>query len=416
MVAVKQDTQLHRHFRLPARALNYRRPSVVHWSGKAATRSCIRALARRRWVAVVIFGCALGMNACTDRKSHADVAGTDKSLNLLTWSDTISPTTLARFEAQTGIKLRISYAVSNEDMETRLMTGHSGFDVVTPSADYLQRELQAGAYSPLTKAQLPHLSNMDPELMRKVAIHDPENAHATILMWGTDGIGYNEERIKRVLPNAPLDSWRLIFDPTVASTLSKCGIGMVDSAVDVMRAVLPYLGRDPNSQKPEDLAAAEDTLMKIRPYISHIDSRDYVQALANGELCVALGYSGDVSQARDRAREASTGIDVKYVIPKEGSIMWFMLLAIPNDARNVYAAHQFIDYLMTPTVSAEIANFSREPNANLAGVPLQLPAVREDPITHPSPEVRAHLAVPLPDSPEQLRAITRMWQRFKAGV
>jgi putrescine transport system substrate-binding protein len=379
----------------------------------------------RRRVAVVIFGCALGLNACSQGKPGGDggkgvkadgAADTDKSLNLLIWSGTIPPATLAHFETQTGIKLHVSYPVSNEDIETRLMTGHSGYDVVGPSADYLQRELQAGAYLPLDKSKLPHLSNMDPELMRKVAIHDPNNAHATILMWGTDGIGYNENMIKRLMPNAPLDSWRMIFDPIVASTLSKCGIGMVDSAIDLMRAVLPYLGRDPNSQKPEDLAAAESTLMKIRPYISHIDSVGYVQALANGELCVALGYSGDVAQARDRAREAKTGIDIKYVIPKEGSIMWFMLLAIPDHASNVDGAHQFIDYVMTPEVSAQIADFSHEPNANLAALHLEIPAVRDDPATHPSPEVRARLSVPLPDSPEQLRAITRMWQKFKAGI
>ena len=351
------------------------------------------------------------------RKSRPTAAaGTEKSLNLLIWSGTISPATLAHFETLTGIKLHVSYAVSNEDIETRLMTGHSGFDVVGAAADYLQRELQAGAYLPLDKSKLPHLANMDPELMRKVAIHDPDNAHATILMWGTDGIGYNDKMVKRLMPNAPLDSWRLIFDPTVASTLSKCGIGVVDSAVDLMRAVLPYLGRDPNSQRPEDLAAAEATLMKVRPYISHIDSVGYVQALANGELCVALGYSGDIAQARDRAREANSGIDIKYVIPKEGSIMWFMLLAIPDHASNVDSAHQFIDYLMTPEVSAEIANFSHEPNANLAALPLQIPAVRDDPATHPSPELRARLSVPLPDSPEQLRAITRMWQKFKAAI
>jgi putrescine transport system substrate-binding protein len=208
-----------------------------------------RVMQCRRLMAVGIFGCALAMNACTKGRSGADsVTDSDKSVNLLTWSGTISPTTLAHFESQTGIKLRVSYAVSNEDMETRLMTGHSGFDVVTPAADYLQRELQAGAYLRLNKAKLPHLSNMDPELMRKVAVHDPENSHATILMWGTNGIGYNEKMIERLLPNAPLGSWRLIFDPAVASVLFKCGIGMVDSAGDVMRAVLPYLGRDPNSQ------------------------------------------------------------------------------------------------------------------------------------------------------------------------
>jgi putrescine transport system substrate-binding protein len=183
-----------------------------------------------------------------------------------------------------------------------------------------------------------------------------------------------------------------------------------------MRAVLPYLGRDPNSQKPEDLAAADAVLMKVRPLISHINSVDYVQALANGELCVALGYSGDVAQARDRAREANSGIEIKYVIPKEGSIIWFMLLAIPDHAQNVDGAHQFIDYIMRPNVIADISNFSHVPNGNIAALPLLIPAVRDDPATYPAPEVRERLSVPLPDSPEQLRAITRMWQRFKAGA
>jgi putrescine transport system substrate-binding protein len=361
--------------------------------------------------------CACGnRKASVDAETRSDTAQHEKALNLLIWSGILAPNTVADFEKLTGIKVHVSYAASNEDMETRIMTGNSGFDVVGPVADYFKREIQAGAYLSLDKLKLPHLTNMDPQLMREVAFQDPDNAHATILSWGTNGIGYNEKMIKHLMPDAPLDSWGLIFDPAIASRIAKCGIGVVDSGVDAMRAVLPYLGRDPNSQKSEDLAAAEATLMKVRPYVSHISSVDYVQALANGDLCIVLGYSGDVSQARDRAREASSGIEIKYVIPKEGSIMWFMLLAIPNHAPNVDGAHRFIDYIMTPNVIADISNFSHLPNGNVAALPLLTPAMRDDPAIYPPPDVRERLSVMLPDSPEQLRAITRMWQRFKAGA
>jgi putrescine transport system substrate-binding protein len=221
--------------------------------------------------------------------------------------------------------------------------------------------------------------------------------------------------IKELMPDAPLDSWRLIFDPAVASKLAKCGIGVTDSPNDLMRAVLPYLGRDPNSQQPKDLADAEVALTKIRQYIRNINTTNYVEALANGDLCVALGYSGGVLQARDRAREANSGINIKYVIPKEGSIMWFNMLAIPSNAPNVDNAYAFMDYMMTPQVIADISNYTHYASANVAALPLLLPAVRNDPIIYPPPEVQQRLVVVLPDSPEQLRAITRMWQRVKSG-
>jgi putrescine transport system substrate-binding protein len=224
--------------------------------------------------------CAFVVCACGNRKANvdaetrSDTSQHEKALSLLIWSGILAPNTVADFEKLTGIKVHVSYAASNEDMETRIMTGNSGFDVVGPVADYIKREIQAGAYLSLDKVKLPHLTNMDPQLMREVAFQDADNAHATILSWGTNGIGYNEKMIKRLMPDAPLDSWGLIFDPAIASRIAKCGIGVVDSGVDAMRAVLPYLGRDPNSQKSEDLAAAEATLMKVRPYVSHISSVD----------------------------------------------------------------------------------------------------------------------------------------------
>jgi putrescine transport system substrate-binding protein len=256
---------------------------------------------------------------------------------------------------------------------------------------------------------------MDPQLMSRVALHDPDNAHGVIYLWGTNGIGYNEKMIKALMPDAPLDSWRLVFDPAVASRVAKCGISVLDSPAEMMRGVFSYLGKDPNSQKPEDLAAAEAVLAKIRPYIRNINSSEYIEALANGDLCIAVGYNGDVMQARDRAREAGKGIDIKYSIPKEGSILWFDMLAIPKDAPHPDSAHAFINYIMTPQVTADISNFKRYANANTAALPLVMPSVTGDPGIYPTPEQRQRLVVQLADSADQTRAITRVWQKFKTG-
>jgi len=234
-------------------------------------------------------------------------------------------------------------------------------------------------------------------------------------MWGTNGIGYNEKMIKELMPDAPLDSWRLVFDPAVASKVAKCGISVLDSPAEMMRAVYSYLGKDPNSQKPEDLVQAEAVLLKIRPYIRNINSSEYIEALANGDLCIAVGYNGDVMQARDRAREANKGVDVKYFVPKEGSILWFDMLAIPKDAPNTASAYAFLNYIMTPQVIADVSNFKRYANGNVASQPLVEAAVMDDPGIYPPPEQRQKLAVQLADSSDQTRAITRVWQKFKTG-
>jgi putrescine transport system substrate-binding protein len=217
------------------------------------------------------------------------------------------------------------------------------------------------------------------------------------------------------MPDAPLDSWRMVFDPAVAAKIAKCGISVLDSPAEMMRAVLSYLGRDPNSQKPEDIAAVESTLLKIRPYIRNINSSEYIEALANGDLCVAVGYNGDVLQARDRAKDANKGIEIKYAVPKEGSILWFDMLAIPKDAPHPDSALAYLNYIMDPKVIADISNFKRYANANTASQPYLLQSVKDDPAIYPPQELRDKLAVQLADSPEQTRAITRMWEKFKTG-
>jgi putrescine transport system substrate-binding protein len=382
-----------------------------------------------RRTAILALGCALLMSACGGGKSGTEGAtvaasaapessaapDSGKVLNLYIWSDYLAPKALPDFEKQTGIKVHVSYFDTNETLETRLLAGHSGFDAVVPTASYFERQIKAGVYLTLDKSKLPNLKNMDAQLMSRVALHDPDNAHGVIYTWGTNGIGYNEKMIKALMPEAPLDSWRMVFDPAVASKIAKCGISVLDSPAEMVRMVLSYLGRDPNSQKSEDLTASEATLTKIRPYIRNINSSEYIEALANGDICLAVGYNGDVLQARDRARDANKGIEIQYVVPKEGSILWFDMLAVPKDAPDPESAYAFLNYMMTPQVAADVSDFRRYATANGAASPLVQPAVRDDPGIYPPKELRQKLAVQLADSPDQTRAITRVWQKFKTG-
>jgi putrescine transport system substrate-binding protein len=374
-------------------------------------------------MAILALGCALALSACNSRHSASGVPGsTDKAgadggkvLNLYIWSDYLAENTLADFEKQTGIKVHVAYFDTNETLETKLLAGSSGYDVVVPTASYFERQIKAGVYLALDKSKLPNLKNMDPQLMSKVAKHDPDNAHGVIYTWGTNGIGYNEKMIKELMPDAPLDSWRLVLDPTVASKLAKCGISVLDSPAEMIRVIYSFMGKDPNSQSSEDLVQADAVLSKIRPYIRNINSSEYIEALANGDLCIAVGYNGDVMQARDRAHEANKGIEIKYVVPKEGSILWFDMLAIPKDAPDPESAYAYLNYIMTPQVMADISNFKRYANANAASQALVLPAVKDDPGIYPPLEQRQKLAVQLSDSSDQTRAITRVWQKFKTG-
>jgi putrescine transport system substrate-binding protein len=365
--------------------------------------------------------CCLLLNACGEHKSaagkapEAPPAAKSQVLNLFIWSDYLAPNTLAEFEQQTGIKVHAAYYDSNETLETKLLAGSSGYDVVVPTASYFERQIKAGVYLPFDKSKLPNLQNLDPQLMAKVAQHDPGNAHGVIYLWGTNGIGYNEKMVKALMPDAPLDSWRLVFDPVIAAKVAKCGISVLDSPAEMLRAVFNYLGKDPNTQDPKDLVQAEAVLAKIRPFIRNINSSEYIEALANGDLCIAVGYNGDVMQARDRAREANKGVDIKYSIPKEGTILWFDMLAIPKDAPDPDSAYAFINFIMTPQITAEISNFKRYANANAAAEPLVLADVKADPAIYPTAEQRQRLSVQLADSAEQTRAITRVWQKFKTG-
>jgi putrescine transport system substrate-binding protein len=345
----------------------------------------------------------------SDMKDH------EKVLNLYIWADYLAPDTISSFEKLTGIKVHVSYFETNETLEARMLTGNSGFDVVVPTAPFFQRQIRSGAYLLLDKKALPNLVNLDPAIMARVALNDPGNEHGVVYAWTTYGIGFNEKVVSEALPNVPVDSWRLIFDPAFAAKLAKCGISTIDAPAGVVRLVLKYLGKNPNAPSPQDLDDAASVLMKIRPYIRNIDSSNYTEAMANGDICVALGYSGDFVQARKRAEEAKNGIKIDYAIPQEGSLISFDMLAIPKDAPHVANAYLFINYLMNPRVIANVTNFVGYANANVAATPLIDASIRSDTVVYPTRDQQERLFVQMQDPPEQARAITRLWQRFKTG-
>jgi putrescine transport system substrate-binding protein len=304
----------------------------------------------------------------------------EKVLNVYNWSDYIDPETVKNFEAKYGIKVNYDVFDSNEVVETKLLAGNTGYDLVMPSAQFMERQIKAGVFQKLDKALLTNLGNMDPSIMQRVALHDPNNEHAIPYMWGTDGIGYNVDQVRQIMPDAPLDSWALVLDPKVAAKFKDCGISILDAASDIRSIVLIYLGKDPNSQDADDLKLVEEQLMKIRPYVRKVNSSQYIEDLANGDLCIAVGYSGDVLQARDRAREAGKGCAGGLFLAEGRQ---HHLVRHDGHSRRRQAsprnAHLFIDYLMQPQVAANNSNAVHYPNGNLASEQFINPEVKNDP-------------------------------------
>jgi len=365
-------------------------------------------------LATALAGCGKKEPPASSQQA-ATPAAEEKVLHVFNWSDYIAEDTIKNFEAKTGIKVTYDVFDSNDVLETRLLAGNSGFDVVVPSASFLERQIKAGVFRELDKGQLPSLSNMDPDIMQRVALHDPNNAHSVPYLWGTTGIGYNEAKVKKILGDVPLDSWNFVLDPANAKKFKECGISVLDAPDEMLKVVLAWMGRDPNSEKEEDLKAAEEKLMAIRPFIRKIHSSQYIEDLANGDLCVAVGWSGDILQARDRASEAGQGIVVKYAIPKEGTIVWFDMLAIPADAKHPQNAHAFIDYLMDPQVAANNSNFVNYANGNAKSLAMVDDKVKNDPGIYPTAEVKAKLFPSLAYSEDFTRLMTRMWTKFTTG-
>ncbi len=337
-------------------------------------------------------------------------------LNVYNWTDYIDPAALKRFEKETGVKVNYDVYDSLETLEAKLLTGHSGYDIVVPSDEpSFSRLIRAGALASIDHASVPNWRNLDPALMHRVARADPGNAHGAIYLFGSTGLGIEPDKIRALAADAPLDSWDLLFRPDNARRLASCGIVLLDSEIDVIPSVLRYLGKSPDSTDAADLAAVEHVLMGIRPYIRNFASGGTLEALATGEVCLALDYSGDVAQAAARAAQAHRGVTVQFVIPKEGAQIGFDMLAIPADAPHKDTALRFIDFLLQPDVMAGITNAVSYPNAVPASRRMLHPDLLTNPAVYPTPESMAHLFQigPVPLAAE--RARTRMWARVKAG-
>jgi putrescine transport system substrate-binding protein len=374
----------------------------------------------RQVLTAVVFGalataCSKRQDTPTSAPSSAAPAAEEKVLNLFIWNDYLAEDTISNFEKETGIKVTVSNYGSNEELQAKLAPGHSGYDVVVPGASFLERQIQSGLYLTLDKSQLPNLKNMDPDIQRRLAALDQGNEHAVLHMWGTAGLGYNVDKLKAALPNAPLGSWDLIFKSDVVKNFQTCGITVLDSAAEMYAMTLIALGKDANSQKPEDIAAATDALMRLRPFVRYVDTQRMISDLANGEVCLAVGYNGDILQAASRAEENKTGQKIAYSIPKEGTIMWLDNYAIPKDAPHPVNAHVFINYMLRPEVIAAVSNFVHYANGNLAARPFVNKDVLDDPSVYPPPDVMAKLVPDLGDSEESTRLMTRGWQKFTTG-
>jgi putrescine transport system substrate-binding protein len=339
----------------------------------------------------------------------------EKVVNVYNWSDYIEPKVLEEFETETGVHINYEVMDNNALLETKLRAGRSGYDVVVPSASYLARQIKSNIYQKLDKSKLDNLKNLDPDITKRLEVFDPGNEHAVNYMWGTSGVAYNEEAIKAAMPNAPVDSFAMFWDPKVVSKFAKCGVSVLDAPSEVIGTVLIYLGKDANSENPDDLKAAEKVLLSVRPYIRLINSSKYIEDLANGEICLALGWSGDALQARDRASEAQKPFTIKYNIPKEGAVMFFDNMAIPADASHVKNAHLFINYMLRPEVAAKNSNFLSYANSNAASWPLVSAEVKNNPNVFPTPEMMKKLVPDLPESAEFTRVLTRTWTRFRTG-
>tara|TARA_R110000824_G_scaffold366730_1_gene555486 strand:- start:95008 stop:96108 length:1101 start_codon:yes stop_codon:yes gene_type:complete len=344
--------------------------------------------------------------------AHAE----DKVLNIYNWSDYIAEDTVAKFEEQTGIKVNYDVYDGNETLEAKLMAGSSGYDLVVPTAfPFLDRQIKAGVYQEIDRSKIPNYKNLDPDLMKRMAAADPDNKYAVIWMWGTTGIGYNVDAVAKRIPDAPVDSYDLVFKPENAAKLKDCGITILDSPTDIMPIVLNYLGLDPQSSKPEDLEKAQELMMSIRPYIKYFNSSQYINDLANGDVCVSIGWSGDVFQAAARAEEAENGINVSYVIPKEGTMIWFDNMAIPKDAPNPEAALAWINFTLQPEIEAANSNYVAYANPVPASKEFMDAEVKDNPAIYPSDEVMAKLfAVPTKDAAFN-RLQTRAWTTIRTG-
>ncbi len=337
------------------------------------------------------------------------------TVHIYNWSDYIGQTTLADFEKATGITPVYDVFDSNETLEGKLLAGRTGYDVVVPSNHFLGKQIKAGAFQKLDRSQLPNYSNLDPALLKRLEMNDPGNQYAVPYLWGTNGIGYNVDKVKAVLGVDKIDSWAVLFEPENIKKLNSCGVAFLDSADEMLPTVLNYMGLNANSTNPDDYKKAEAKLLAVRPYVTYFHSSKYISDLANGNICVAVGFSGDIFQAKARAVEAGKGVKVAYAIPKEGGALWFDMLAIPKDSSNVKQAHAFINYVLKPEVIAQVSDAVGYANPNPGSDKLMEQSIRNDASVYPPQAVldKTYVSTELP--PTIQRLMTRSWTKVKSG-
>ena len=336
-------------------------------------------------------------------------------VNVYNWSDYIDESILDEFEAETGIKVVYDVYDSNEILETKLLAGGSGYDVVVPSASFLSRQVQAGVFQELDHAKLPNRKHLWDAIQARTDAYDPGNQYSVNYMWGTTGFGYNIGMIEERMPDAPVDSWRMIFDKDVISKFEDCGVHLLNAPTELIPATLNYLGLDPNSFETSDIEKAEELLGEIRQHVQKFHSSEYIDALGNGDICLAVGWSGDVFLARDAAAEAESGNEIAYVVPAEGALMWFDQMAIPVDAPHPEEAHTFINYMLRPEVIAKASNYVYYANGNIDSQPFLEADVLEDPAIYPTEETISRLFTTKPYPPKVQRVVTRTWTRVMTG-
>jgi len=360
------------------------------------------------WLAVAIG--AIGLLAAAGARSQPQ-----RVVNFYNWSDYVDPAVLDEFTKKTGIAVRYDTFDSSDTLEAKLLAGQSGYDVVVPTGYFLAREIAAGVFQPLDKSKLPNLVHVWPDIAERLAAYDPGNRFAVNYMWGTTGIGYNVKAVQKILgPGATIDSWSTVFEPDQIAKFKDCGVHLLDSSDDVMSAALHYLGLDPNSSEPADLQKVTDLLIRVRPYVRKFHSSEYINALASGEICLALGYSGDIKQAQKRAAAANSGIAIEYAIPKEGAPLWFDNMAIPKDAPHVDAAEALINYLLDPQVAARNSNVVSYANGDRPSDLID-PAIRNDRTIYPEPASMAKLFTIIAHDQKTQRLVNRLWTRVKTG-
>jgi len=357
-----------------------------------------------------------GGDTATASKTEGAAAPEEKVLNVYNYSDYIAEDTIPKFEQASGIKVTYDVFDSDEMVETKLLAGGSGYDVVVPTLNFFGRQIEAGVFLPLDKSKIPNLANLDPEVMKRIAQQDPDNKYGVPYMIGTTGIGYNVDKIKAIFGSTDIaNSWDLVFKPENISRLKECGVTILDTPSDMIPIALNYLGLDPQSKDPAQIQQAADLIKKIRPYVQNFHSSQYVTSLANGSTCLAVGWSGDIIQARDRAEEADNGVHVAYSIPREGAPQWFDMLAIPKDAKHPENAYAFINYLLQPEVAAANTNFIHYANPVPKATPLVSEEIRNDPTIYPPADVAAKMFTYSINPPEVDKLYTRLWTEIKTG-